>query len=198
MVVYLPILTLTGVEGKMFVPMAFTVLLALVGAMILALTFVPAAVAIFLSREGERKREPRYRICAPGLCAVVEAQPERAASRRDVRAACLVALSLAARHREWGREFIPSLDEGDVLVQPVRMPGTSVTQSVEMSAALEKRLLKVPEVKEVFTRIGTAEVASDPMPPNIGDCYVMLKPRAEWPDPGKTEGRRRRGNYRRG
>ena len=86
-----------------------------------------------------------------------------------------------------GREFIPSLDEGDVLVQPVRIAGTSVTQSAEMSSVLEKRLLKVPEVKEVFTRIGTAEIASDPMPPNTGDCYVMLKPRSQWPDPGKSK-----------
>jgi cobalt-zinc-cadmium resistance protein CzcA len=86
-----------------------------------------------------------------------------------------------------GREFIPSLDEGDVLVQPVRVAGTSVTQSAEMSSVLEKRLLKVPEVKEVFTRVGTAEIASDPMPPNTGDCYVMLKPRSQWPDPGKSK-----------
>ena len=103
-----------------------------------------------------------------------------------VSAACLVGLTLLLAS-VMGREFIPSLDEGDVLIQPVRIAGTSVTQSVEMSAVLEKRLLKVPEVREVFTRIGTAEVASDPMPPNTGDCYVMLKPRSEWPDPGKTK-----------
>jgi cobalt-zinc-cadmium resistance protein CzcA len=185
MVVYLPILTLTGVEGKMFVPMAFTVLLALVGAMVLALTFVPAAVAIFLIREVSEKENRvigfARRIYAPLLKRSLSA-------RRSVvfAAACLVGLSLLFA-AQMGREFIPSLDEGDVLVQPVRVAGTSVTQSAEMSSVLEKRLLKVPEVKEVFTRVGTAEIASDPMPPNTGDCYVMLKPRSQWPDPGKSK-----------
>ncbi len=185
MVVYLPILTLTGVEGKMFVPMALTVLLALGGAMIFALTFVPAAVAIFLTREVSEKEnriiEFARRLYEPLLRRSLEA-------RRSVvvAAACLVGLTLLIGS-QMGREFIPSLDEGDVLVQPIRVAGTSVTQSAEMSAVLEKRLLKVPEVKEVFTRIGTAEIASDPMPPNTGDCYVMLKPRAQWPDPGKTK-----------
>jgi cobalt-zinc-cadmium resistance protein CzcA len=185
MVVYLPIMTLTGVEGKMFVPMAFTVLLALAGAMILALTFVPAAVAIFVSGKVTEKEnwvvgfarrvyEPLLQRCLGSTLLVA------------VSAACLVGLALLLAS-VMGREFIPSLDEGDVMIQPVRIAGTSVTQSVEMSAVLEKRLLKVPEVREVFTRIGTAEVASDPMPPNTGDCYVMLKPRSEWPDPRKTK-----------
>ena len=87
-----------------------------------------------------------------------------------------------------GGEFIPSLDEGDVALQLIRIPGTSLTQSVEMQAALERRLLKVPEVKEVFARIGTAEVATDPMPPSTGDGYVMLKERKDWPDPSKSKG----------
>jgi heavy metal efflux system protein len=185
MVVYLPIMTLTGVEGKMFVPMAFTVLLALTGAMILALTFVPAAVAIFVSGKVTEKEN--------GLIGFARKVYEPLLKRSlnstrvvTVSAACLVGLTLLLAS-VMGREFIPSLDEGDVLIQPVRIAGTSVTQSVEMSATLEKRFLKVPEVKEVFTRIGTDEVASDPMPPNTGDCYVMLKPRAEWPDPSKTK-----------
>lgn len=185
MVVYLPIMTLTGVEGKMFVPMAFTVLLALAGAMILALTFVPAAVAIFVSRKVTEKENRvigfARRIYEPLL------QRSLGSSRLvAVSAACLVLLTLLLAST-MGREFIPSLDEGDVLIQPVRIAGTSVTQSVEMSAVLEKRFLKVPEVKEVFTRIGTDEVANDPMPPNTGDCYVMLKPRSQWPNPSKTK-----------
>jgi heavy metal efflux system protein len=185
MVVYLPILTLTGVEGKMFVPMAFTVLLALMGAMILALTFVPAAVAIFLSckvsEEENRVISFSRRVYEPLL-------KRSLGARRTVvfGAVCLVGLSLVLASR-MGREFIPSLDEGDVLVQPVRIAGTSVTQSAAMSSVLEKRLLKVPEVKEVFTRVGTAEIASDPMPPNTGDCYVMLKPPSQWPDPDKAK-----------
>jgi cobalt-zinc-cadmium resistance protein CzcA len=185
MVVYLPILTLTGVEGKMFVPMAFTVLLALTGAMILALTFVPASVAIFLNREVNEKENRVIgfvrRVYTPLL-----ARSLRARSAVGVGAVILVLLSLLVAS-QMGREFIPSLDEGDVLVQPVRITGTSVTQSAEMSAVMEKRLLKIPEVKEIFTRIGTAEIAADPMPPNTGDCYVMLKPRSEWPDPRKTK-----------
>jgi heavy metal efflux system protein len=185
MVVYLPIMTLTGVEGKMFVPMAFTVLLALAGAMILALTFVPAAVAIFVSGKVTEKENRLIRFARQIY------EPLLKRSLNSVRvvtvsAACLVGLTLLLASL-MGREFIPSLDEGDVLIQPVRIAGTSVTQSVEMSAILEKRFLKVPEVKEVFTRIGTDEVANDPMPPNTGDCYVMLKPRAEWPNPSKTK-----------
>jgi cobalt-zinc-cadmium resistance protein CzcA len=185
MVVYLPILTLTGVEGKMFVPMAVTVLLALGGAMILTLTFVPAAVAIFVSRKVTEKENRLIgfarRVYEPLL-------KRSLASTRlvAISAACLVGLSLLLA-AGMGREFIPSLDEGDVLIQPVRIAGTSVTQSVEMSAVLERRLLQVPEVKEIFTRIGTDEVANDPMPPNTGDCYVMLKPRSAWPDPGKSK-----------
>ena len=185
MVVYLPILTLTGVEGKMFVPMAFTVLLALAGAMIFALTFVPAAVAIFLNGKVSEKENRLIafarRIYQPLLLRSLSSARVVVAS-----AACLVVASLFLAS-QMGREFIPSLDEGDVLIQPVRIAGTSVSQSTEMSAVLEKRFLQVPEVKEVFTRIGTAEVASDPMPPNTGDCYVMLKPRSEWPDPSKSK-----------
>jgi cobalt-zinc-cadmium resistance protein CzcA len=185
MVVYLPIMTLTGVEGKMFVPMAFTVLLALAGAMVLALTFVPAAVAIFVSGRVTEKENRLIGFARK----VYEPLLQRSLNSTrvvTVSAACLVGLTLLLAS-VMGREFIPSLDEGDVLIQPVRIAGTSVTQSVEMSAILEKRFLKVPEVKEVFTRIGTDEVANDPMPPNTGDCYVMLKPRAEWPDPLKTK-----------
>jgi cobalt-zinc-cadmium resistance protein CzcA len=185
MVVYLPILTLTGVEGKMFVPMAFTVLLALGGAMIFALTFVPAAVAVFLNGKVSEKENPVVAFARR----VYEPLLQRSLSSARVvaiSAACLVVVSLIFAAR-MGREFIPSLDEGDVLIQPVRIAGTSVTQSTEMSAVLEKRFLKIPEVKEVFTRIGTAEVASDPMPPNTGDCYIMLKPRSEWPNPRKSK-----------
>jgi heavy metal efflux system protein len=185
MVVYLPILTLTGVEGKMFVPMAVTVLLALGGAMILTLTFVPAAVAIFVSR---RVTEKENRVIGFARRVYEPLLKRSLASTRlvAISAACLVGLSLLLA-AGMGREFIPSLDEGDVLIQPVRIAGTSVTQSVEMSAVLERRLLQVQEVKEIFTRIGTDEVANDPMPPNTGDCYVMLKPRSAWPDPGKSK-----------
>ena len=101
--------------------------------------------------------------------------------------AALLVIATGIVASRMGGEFIPSLDEGDVAVQALRVPGTSLTQSVEMQMALEKRLLQIPEVKEVFARIGTAEVATDPMPPSISDGYVMLKPRDQWPDPTKLK-----------
>ena len=184
-VVYLPILTLTGVEGKMFTPMALTVLMALGAAAILSLTFVPAAVAILVTgsvseRENLFMRAARrvyvplltFSICNRGLVTSL--------------AALLVVASALVGSR-MGFEFIPSLDEGDAAVQALRVPGTSLSQSVDMQEALEKRLLKIPEVKEVFARTGTAEVATDPMPPSISDGYVMLKPREEWPNPKKPK-----------
>ncbi|MGB8464565.1 MAG: CusA/CzcA family heavy metal efflux RND transporter, partial [Terrimicrobiaceae bacterium] len=181
MIVYLPILTLTGVEGKMFVPMALTVLFALFGAMILSVTFVPAAVAIFV--RGKVSEQENFivrgakRFYAPLLDAALS---HRALVM--VGALVLVTLSLLVASR-MGAEFIPSLDEGDLALGILRVPGTSLTQAIEMQNTLEKRLLQFPEVKEVFTRLGTSEIASDPQPPSIGDGYVMLKPRSAWPDP---------------
>jgi cobalt-zinc-cadmium resistance protein CzcA len=184
-VVYLPILTLTGVEGKMFTPMALTVLMVLTGASILSLTFVPAAVAVLVTgnvseRENFFMRGAR-RIYAPLLAASIRNRFGVA-----VIAALLVAVCGIAASR-MGAEFIPSLDEGDVSFEAIRIPGTSLTQSVEMQAMVEKRLGKIPEVKEAFARTGTAEVATDPMPPSGSDGYVMLKPRKEWPDPDKPK-----------
>jgi len=184
-VVYLPILTLTGVEGKMFTPMALTVLLALTGAAILSMTFVPAAVALLVTgRVAEKENffmRGASRIYAPVL--------EQAIRLRHVivgLAILLVAVSGVAASR-MGGEFIPSLDEGDVAMHALRIPGTSLTQSVQMQEALEKALLEFPEVKEVAAKIGTAEVATDPMPPNVADNFIMLKPRSEWPDPDRPK-----------
>ncbi len=184
-VVYLPILTLTGVEGKMFTPMAVTVLMALAGAGILSLTFVPAAVALLVTgRVSEHENlllRVARRIYAPLLAASIRNRFGVA-----VIAALLIAVCAIAASR-MGAEFIPSLDEGDASFEAIRIPGTSLTQSVEMQAMVEKRLGKIPEVKEVFARTGTAEVATDPMPPSASDGYVMLKPRKEWPDPDKPK-----------
>jgi heavy metal efflux system protein len=184
-VVYLPILTLTGVEGKMFTPMALTVLMALAGASILSMTFVPAAVALLVTgsiseHENLFMRGAR-RIYTPLLAASIRNRFGIA-----VIAALLIVVTGIASSR-MGGEFIPSLDEGDASTEVVRIPGTSLTQSVAMEAMLEKRLLKIPEVMEVFARTGTAEVATDPMPPSTSDGYVMLKPRKEWPDPAKPK-----------
>lgn len=184
-VVYLPVLTLTGVEGKMFTPMALTVLMALLGASILSITFVPAAVALLVTGRVSEKENwfmrGSRRIYVPLLAASIRNRGLVA----GLAALLVIATGLAASRM--GGEFIPSLDEGDVAVQALRVPGTSLTQSLEMQAALEKRLLQIPEVKEVFARTGTAEVATDPMPPSISDGYVMLKPREQWPDPRKSK-----------
>ncbi|WP_025108984.1 CusA/CzcA family heavy metal efflux RND transporter [Pseudomonas sp. H1h] len=185
MVVYLPIFALSGVEGKMFHPMAFTVVIALLGAMLLSVTFVPAAIALFVTgkvkeEEGAVMRGAR-RVYAPALGWVM------AHRTVAVGAALGVIVFSGVLTSRMGSEFVPSLSEGDFALQALRVPGTSLTQSVDMQQRLEKLILaKVPEVERVFARTGTAEIASDPMPPNISDSYVMLKPKDQWPDPGKS------------
>ena len=185
MVVYLPILTLTGVEGKMFVPMALTVLLALFGAMIFSLTFVPAGIAIFLSGKVSEKENFIIR----GAKAVYRPLLDFSLANRPtvVTGALVLVVLCGLIGSRMGSEFIPSLDEGDIALQALRMPGTGLKQSVAMQHTLEKRVLEFPEVKEVFARIGTAEVASDPMPPSIADGYIMLKQQKDWPNPNKTK-----------
>lgn len=185
MIVYLPIFALSGVEGKMFHPMAFTVVIALVGAMILSITFVPAAVALFIGRKVDEK-ENRLMTWARRAYEPLLRQVMGAKALVLTFAAVTVVLSglLASR---MGSEFIPSLNEGDFAIQALRIPGTSLTQSLEMQKQLETTLTqKFPEIERVFARTGTAEIASDPMPPNISDGYVMLKPQKDWPDPART------------
>jgi heavy metal efflux system protein len=185
MVVYVPILSLSGLEGKMFIPMARTVLFALLGAMIFSLTFVPASIAIFVRGRMEEKESivVRWskRLYMPLLNVALKNRVMIL-----VTAASLVGLCAVLGTR-MGAEFIPSLDEGDFALSINRIPGTSLTQALQMQKSLESALLKVPEVKDVFTRIGTAEVATDAQPPSIGDGYVMLKPRKEWPDSSKPK-----------
>ena len=185
MVVYLPIFALTGVAGKMFHPMAFTVVIALLGAMILSVTFVPAAIALFVT--GKVKEEENVvmrsarRVYAPVLDWVMTRRP------LVFGLAVLTIVASGAVASRMGSEFIPSLSEGDFAQQALRVPGTSLTQSVQMQQQLEKTLMaQVPEIERVFARTGTAEIASDPMPPNISDSYVMLKPKDQWPDPSKS------------
>ena len=183
--VYVPLLTLTGVEGKTFEPMALTVIMALVFAFVLSLTFVPASIAVWLSKPVEEKEgrivgwlRRRYE---PGLDRALGA-PNRIFS------IAIGALVLAgAGYATLGQEFLPQLDEGNVLVQAFRVPGTSVDQSQKMQFQIERALSGIPEVRVVFSRTGTAELASDPMPPNATDTFVMLNPRDEWPDPSDTK-----------
>ena len=185
MIVYIPIFALTGVEGKMFHPMAFTVVAALVGAMILSMTFIPAAVALFI---GERVAEKENRLMAfsKRMYAPMLETVMRSKAIVLTIAVVLVVLSGALATR-LGSEFVPSLNEGDFAIQALRIPGTSLTQSLELQKQLESGLkAKFPEIERVFARTGTAEIASDPMPPNISDGYVMLKPQSQWPSPKKT------------
>ena len=183
--VYLPIFALSGIEGKLFHPMAITVVLALTGAMILSLTFVPAAIAVFLNGKVEEK-ENRLVAWVRRRYEPILAWALRRRMAVMAGAAALVVLSglLATR---LGSEFIPNLDEGDIVIQSIRIPGTSLTQAIGMQESLERTLAGFPEVKRVFSKLGTAEVASDPMPPSMGDTFVILKPREEWPDPRKPK-----------
>lgn len=183
--VYLPIFALTGVEGKMFHPMAITVVLALTGAMALSLTFVPAAIALAMSGKVQEKENRLMawmrRRYAPLL--------ELSLLHGRLVAVAAVALLLGAGllSTRLGSEFVPSLDEGDLALHAMRIPGTSLTQSVGMQRLLEQRIAQFPEVERVFSKIGTPEVASDPMPPSVADTFVMVKPRDQWPDPRKPK-----------
>jgi cobalt-zinc-cadmium resistance protein CzcA len=179
--VYVPLLTLTGVEGKTFVPMALTVIIALAFAFVLSLTFVPAMIAIWLSKKVDEEDgrivtwlKKRYE---PGL--------DRAMRRPTITIGAAVgSLVLAVlAFGTLGQVFLPQLDEGDLLIQSLRIPATSVQQSQAMQVPIERMMSKQPEVQFVYSKTGTAELASDPMPPNATDMFVILKPRDAWPDP---------------
>jgi cobalt-zinc-cadmium resistance protein CzcA len=179
--VYVPLLTFQGVEGRMFAPMAITVMLALVFAFLLSLTFVPALIALWLGKHVNEKENPIIAVASRSY----KPWLERAMSRPAVTAGLGVAAfaSALALFSTLGQEFLPTLDEQDVLLQVSRIPGTSVSQSQSMQFNVEKAVAKLPEVKLVFSRTGTAELASDPMPTNQTDTFVMMKDRSQWPDP---------------
>ena len=185
LIVYLPILTLTGVEGKMFRPLAEVVLLALTGALLLAFTFVPAMTALLLRGRLAESESPVVRrvrhLYAPVLRWALAHRVAVLTGTGVLLALCTI---LATR---LGGEFVPTLDEQDILIQPVRMPGISVDQAVIMQHKVEAVIATMPEVREVFARLGTAEVANDPMPISTGDTYVILKPRRQWPDPKRQK-----------
>lgn len=187
LLVYAPLLMFEGVEGKMFGPMAATVMLALAAAFVLSFTFVPAMAALWVREprsagEGGHDDETRLSRAAKAryepLLRKVVARPRAILIGSGV---ALIAGVIA--FSSLGREFVPTLDEGDLLVQALRVPSTSLEQSQAMQFRVERTLKAMPEVELVFTRTGTAEVASDPMPPSISDTFVMLKPRSEWPNP---------------
>ena len=184
MIVYVPILALSGIEGKMYHPMALTVLLALGAAFILSLTFVPAAVAIFVTGKVKEhsiwieKVQHGYRAL---LCKLIKIPA--------LISACALALIIGALFlfTRLGSEFIPTLDEGDIALHALRIPGTSLTQAIQMQHQLENVIKTIPEVSHVFAKIGTAEIATDPMPPSVADGFVILKPRSQWSNPNKSK-----------
>ena len=184
-VVYIPVFALTGVEGKMFHPMAATVVMALLSAMLLSLTLVPAAIAVFLRGKIPETESPVVRT-AKSLYRPVLLLALR--WRKLLLGLCtaLVAFSVWLA-TTLGSEFVPQLDEGDIALHAMRVTGTSLTQSVQMQQQLEQRLQQFAQVDKVFAKIGTPEVATDPMPPNVADNYVLLKPRSSWPDPTLTK-----------
>jgi cobalt-zinc-cadmium resistance protein CzcA len=171
----------------MFTPMALAVIIALLAALVLSVTFVPAGVALLLrgkiSEEDNVIVRAAKKIYSPTLAAALRFRIPVALG------AVVLVLGCGWMATRMGAEFIPNLDEGDIAIQALRIPGTSLTQSLDMQFQLERAVLELPEVKAFFSRVGTAEVASDPMGPNISDGYVMLKEREEWPDPEKTKAR---------
>lgn len=183
--VYIPILSLTGVEGKMFHPMAATVIFALIAAFVLSLTFVPAMVALCVTGRVTEKDNWLVRTSK----ALYE--PVLSFSMRNRNAVAGVAVGIFALSlllfSRLGQEFIPTLDEKNIAFHSMRIPSTSLNQSTEMQLQVEKRVSALPEVAHVFAKTGTAEMASDPMPPNVSDTFVVLKPQDQWPDPHESK-----------
>jgi cobalt-zinc-cadmium resistance protein CzcA len=185
LIVYVPIFALGGVEGKMFHPMAFTVITALLSALILSLTVVPASIALFVR---VRVSEKENRVTRWLSNAYTPALHFALRHRLPVITAAVALVLIAGiQATRLGTEFVPSLDEGDIALHALRIPGTSLSQAIEMQSTLEARLREFPEVSHVFTKIGTAEVATDPMPPSVADTFVIMKPREAWPDPRKPK-----------
>ncbi len=185
LVVYLPIFALSGIEAKMFHPMALTVVLALIAAMILSITFVPAAVALWVKGDIRETESGWMTSLKKSYEKTLNVAYEYKAVVLTF-AICLLVVT-GVLTTKLGSEFAPQLGEGDFAVQQLRSPSTGLEESLRMQENTEKLLLKnFPEIKAVFARTGTAEVATDVMPPNISDGYIMLKPNEKWPDPKES------------
>lgn len=183
--VYLPIFTLTGVEGKMFHPMAITVVIALTAALILSVTLIPAAIALLMNGKVAEHENilmvAAKRFYRPLLLASLKLRWWL------VSLAAMLVLLCSWLATTLGSEFIPQLDEGDIALHALRIPGTGLEQAVGMQSLLEQRIKQFPEVDKVFAKLGTAEVATDPMPPSVADNFVILKPRDQWPNPTRSK-----------
>ena len=183
--VYLPIFALEGVEGKMFHPMAITVVIALLSAMLLSVTFVPAIIALLFKKPVKEKHSPLIRgaeaLYRPGLSWVLKGR------WIVVFVASLLVVVFGYQATKLGSEFAPNLDEGDIAMHALRIPGTSLSQAIALQETLEDKIKQMPEVERVFAKIGTADVATDAVPPSVADNFIILKPREQWPDPDKTK-----------
>jgi cobalt-zinc-cadmium resistance protein CzcA len=183
--VYIPIFALSGVEGKTFHPMATTVVIALASAMVLSVTFVPAGVALLFRKPIREKSNPIMNAARRGY------RPLLISALRfrwlTLAIAAVLVAAAALFSTRLGTEFVPNLDEGDIAMHALRIPGTSLQQAIELQEQLEARIRDMPEVERVFAKIGSAEVATDPMPPSVADNFIILKPRDEWPDPEKPK-----------
>ena len=180
-VVYLPILALTGIEGKLFHPMALTVIFALAGAFVLSLTFVPAMVALTIRGRVAESDNALMRTARRGYAPVLDF----ALHRRGVvlGAASAMLLGAGVLFANLGQVFVPQLDEGDIAMHAMRIPGTGIEQSTGMQLKVERAVGDLDEVDLVFSKTGTADLASDTMPPSVSDTFIIFKPRAEWPNP---------------
>ena len=185
MLVFMPIFALGGIEGKMFHPMAFTVIAALSGAVILAITFVPAAIAIFVRGKVNEHDSALLRRLKQGYAVLLNLSLRY--SVLFISAALLLMATIFWQGSKLGTEFMPQLDEGDIALHALRIPGTSLSQSLQMQLLLEREIAALPQVAAVFSKLGTAEIATDPMPPNVADTFVMLKPPSQWPSPDMTK-----------
>ncbi|HET7851566.1 MAG TPA: efflux RND transporter permease subunit, partial [Methyloceanibacter sp.] len=177
-IVYIPILTLAGIEGKMFKPMAITVLFALLGAFVASLTFVPVLVATFLRQHTEEKEPFIVRLLHrvyPRLLAPLMKAPKKVIA---VSLVLLVASGVVASRM--GAEFVPRLDEGAIAIQILRLPSVSLEESVQGSTRFERVIREFQEVVTVVSKTGRAEIATDPMGVELSDCIVILKPQDEW------------------
>ena len=185
MMVYVPIFALSGVEAKMFKPMALTVIMALGAALVLAFTFVPAAVALTLGGPISHRENLLVRAAKALYRPLLRLS---LALRWPLAGAAAVFVALCALlATQLGAQFIPRLDEGDIALHALRVSGTSMTQSVAMQETLEDTLGEFAEVDRVFSKIGTPDVATDPMPPNVADTFIIMKPRRDWPDPAREK-----------
>ncbi len=186
-IVFLPVLSLQGIEGKMFAPMAFTFMSALVGALVLSLTVMPVLACLFLARKFSEKDAFLVRWCKRGYGPLLKGAMSRP---RLVLLSAIgtfgIGLVIASN---FGAEFVPKLDEGDMAVQAIRLPSVSLERSIEMTTAIEKALIKEfpQEVKSVISKTGRAEIATDPMGIEASDIFVMLKPHDEWRYESKDE-----------